>query len=317
MPEVVTLGETMVVFDGVRTGPLRYVETYERHSGGAETNVAVALIRLGHSAGWISRVGDDEFGRYIISFFRGEGVDTSQVKIDPQNPTGVFFRQRWESGENENFYYRKGSAASLLTPEDVDEEYISQAKYLHVTGITPALSSSCLATVEKVLRVAKAKGVKVSFDPNIRLKLWPSEEAAAKTLLKLLEYSDLFFPGIDECEILFDTTNLNHIFSKVEALGVETTVVKLGTKGAVARQGNEQVKADSFQVATVSDTFGAGDAFAAGFLAGQLKGWSLREAVVFANAAGALAVTVKGNVEAFPTFKQVEMFIKGQKKINR
>ncbi|MDK2986759.1 MAG: 2-dehydro-3-deoxygluconokinase, partial [Clostridia bacterium] len=170
MPEVVTLGETMVVFDGVRKGPLRYVETYERHSGGAETNVAVALIRLGHSAGWISRVGDDEFGEYIISFFRGEGVDTSQVKIDPENPTGIFFRQRWENGENENFYYRKGSAASLLGPEDIDEEYISRAKYLHVTGITPALSSSCFAAVEKAVQVAKENKVKVSFDPNIRLK---------------------------------------------------------------------------------------------------------------------------------------------------
>ncbi|WP_207724724.1 PfkB family carbohydrate kinase [Thermanaerosceptrum fracticalcis] len=94
MPEVVTLGETMAVFDGITTGPLRYISTYERHSGGAETNVAVGVVRLGHSAGWISRLGDDEFGKFILNFFRGEGVDVSQVKMDPYNPTGIFSASR-------------------------------------------------------------------------------------------------------------------------------------------------------------------------------------------------------------------------------
>lgn len=316
MPEVVTLGETMAVFDGITTGPLRYISTYERHSGGAETNVAVGVVRLGHSAGWISRLGDDEFGKFILNFFRGEGVDVSQVKMDPYNPTGIFFRQQNEVGESKNFYYRKGSAASFLSVEDLDEAYIKQAKYLHVTGITPALSPSCCETVEKAMEIARKNGVRVSFDPNLRLKLWSKDEAK-KTLLRLMVLADIVLPGIDECQILFDTTNDEEIFKIISSFGADTVVIKLGPEGAVGFKGGEKVVAPGFPVKRVVDPFGAGDAFAAGFLAGQLKNWSFKESLTLANAVGALAVTVKGNVEAMPTLEEAQRFIQGKQDVNR
>lgn len=315
MPELVTIGETMVVFDGEMPGPLSYVSKYERHTGGAETTVAVGVVRLGHSAGWVSRLGNDEFGKYVLKSFRGEGLDVSQVKIDSQNPTGIFFRQHQANGERRNFYYRKGSAASYLCPEDIEEDYIKKAKYLHITGITPALSQSCLKAVEKAMKIAKENGVKVSFDPNLRLKLWGKQEAK-ETILELIRLADIVLPGIEECLVLFDTDDIHALFKLILNMGPEVVVIKTGADGAVGIQGDEIVKVPGFKVKTI-DPFGAGDAFAAGFLAGQLKKWDLKTSITLANALGAMAVTVNGNVEGLPTLEEAHMFISGQNEINR
>ncbi|MEW6624668.1 MAG: sugar kinase [Bacillota bacterium] len=315
LPDLVTIGETMVVFDGSKPGPLSYIESYERHTGGAETTVAVGVVRLGHTAGWISRLGNDEFGKYVLKTFRGEGLDVSQVQLDNYNPTGIFFRQRQANGEIKNFYYRKGSAASCMGPQDIKEEYIKQAKYLHVTGITPALSESCRKAVEYAMKVAKNNGVKVSFDPNLRLKLWTKEDAQ-KTLLELMRLADIVLPGIEECRVLFGTDKVDTLFERITAMGPDTVVIKTGSDGAVGLQKDERVEVPGFRVKIV-DPFGAGDAFAAGFLAGQLKGWNLKKSMVLANALGAMAVTVNGNVEALPTLEEAQMFISGQDGINR
>lgn len=171
MPEVVTLGETMVMMNPVTSGPLQYINQFTKQIGGAESNFAIGVVRLGHTAGWISKLGKDELGKYVLSFIRGEGVDTSRVKFTADAPTGLFFKERRKFGESKVYYYRKGSAASLMGPEDLDPEYISSAKYLHITGITPALSESCHLAVKEAIKIAKNHGVKVCFDPNIRLKL--------------------------------------------------------------------------------------------------------------------------------------------------
>lgn len=315
VPEVVTLGETCVVFEGTCTGLLRYVSSYERHLGGAETNVAVGVVRLGHSAGWISRVGEDEFGHYIISFIRGEGIDVSQVKMDREHPTGLFVRQRSGVGGGQNFNYRKHSAASFLSIEDIDEGYISQARILHVTGITPALSPSCREAVIYAMKLARKHGVKVSLDPNIRLKMW-SENEARETITEMLKYTDFLFPGTEECNLLFGSAELDDVFRKVESLGVQLVVIKLGANGAVARTNAEEAAVEGIRVPVI-DSFAAGDAFAAGFLAGYLNGWKLGDSLVYANAVGALKVTERGNVEAFPTREQVEQFLGGRDAIQR
>src|SRR5919199_2306027 len=140
--DVVSLGETMVLLVAEQPGPLREATTFRRHVAGAESNVAIGVVRLGHSAGWISRVGDDEFGRAVVFRVRGEGVDTSRVVHDPRARTGVFFRERRESGPIEVVYYRADSAASRLAPADLDPEYIGSAPLPHLTGVPPALSAS-------------------------------------------------------------------------------------------------------------------------------------------------------------------------------
>ena len=171
MPECLTLGETMAAFTPDRMGPLRYVQNYGIRVAGAESNTAVGLAKLGVSAAWVSRLGADEFGQYIRNQLRAEGVDCSGVKFDLDHRTGVMFKQT-SSGETSVFYYRADSAASHLDPRDLDEGTIRGCRILHLSGITPVLSESCRRTVEAAIEMAKRNGVKISFDPNIRKKLW-------------------------------------------------------------------------------------------------------------------------------------------------
>ena len=137
---------------------------------GAESNLAIYVNRFGHTSGWISRLGEDEFGHLIQNAVRAEGVDVSQVKFVEGGHSGVMFRQMLPGRETSVFYYRDNSAAVGMQPEDVSEDYLKGAKILHLTGITPILSESCLATVKKAVNIAKSCGCMISFDPNIRKK---------------------------------------------------------------------------------------------------------------------------------------------------
>lgn len=146
--DVPPLGETMVLFTPESMGCLRYETNFSAKVAGAESNVALGLARLGHRRGWMSRLGDDEFGKKILSFIRGEDVEVSEVRLDPSASTGLYFKEMLTEDEIHVQYYRKDSAASRLQSSDLNEEYISQAKFLHLTGITPALSDSCRETVD-------------------------------------------------------------------------------------------------------------------------------------------------------------------------
>jgi 2-dehydro-3-deoxygluconokinase len=326
MPEVITLGETMVLLDPATPGPLRYVHEFTKRMGGAETNFAIGVVRLGHSAGWISRLGDDEFGRFILQTVRGEGVDTSQVRIDPHAPTGLFFKERLGEATGV-YYYRAGSAASRLAPEDIDEAYVRSGRWLHVTGITPALSRTARDAVLRAVAVARAAGLEVSFDPNMRLKLW-SREQAQPVFRALAAQCTVLLPGLDEAEIMLDEppgTLLDHVATeaglwevcaRLHALGPRIVALKLGEAGAAASDGTQIVRARPHQVRVV-DPIGAGDAFAAGLVTGLLEGLSLRQALERANAMGAFALTVPGDWEALPSRAQLEAFLAGAGRVLR
>lgn len=316
MLDVVTFGETMVLMSPEISGPLRYVNRFMKQIGGAESNFAIGIVRLGHKAGWISKLGNDEFGKYIVSFIRGEGVDTSRVKFDSEAPTGVYFKERREWGESKVYYYRKGSAASRLTPMDLDFEYIGSAKYLHITGITPALSESCYQTTKEAIKIAKSKGVKIILDPNIRLKLW-SKERAREVILELASKADIILPGVGEGEILVGENEPERIAEKFLELGIGIVVVKLGKQGAYYATASENEYVAGFHVERAVDTIGAGDGFAAGFVAGLLKGYSLEKAVRLANAVGAIVTTVIGDVEGLPTMDEVLVFMGEKDGIDR
>lgn len=311
MPEVITLGETLVVFDSLKNGPLRYAGQYDCHTGGAETTVAVGVVRQGHTAGWISRLGDDEFGKLILRTFRGEGLDMSHVESDPARPTGIFFRQQAGNGEFKNFYYRKGSAASAMTPEMLDEAYIASCKYFHVSGVTLAISESAAATAERAMELARRNGVKVCLDPNLRLKMWSADEAR-RVLDRLWPLANIALPGAEEGEVLFGSSNPDRIARELQKRGVETVIVKVGKDGAAGYRDGEKIVSPGFPVERVADAFGAGDSFASGVLAGHLKGWSLERTLELANAIGAMAVSAPGNIEALPTYDEVAAFLKGK-----
>ncbi len=308
MMDVVTFGETMVLFTPESTGMMRYAHTYTRKFGGSETNFAIGLARLGHSVGWISRVGDDELGKAMLSFVRGEGVDTSCVRLDPDAPTGIYFKEIRKANEVNVYYYRKGSAASRMTPADLDEAYLAQARYLFVSGITPALSETCREMVFAAIRMAKANGLKVVFDPNLRKKLW-TEEQARETLLAIAAQSDIILPGAAEGEFLFGDNDLEQLGQRFLDLGAKIVVLKLGEKGAHYFTPEENLYVPGFPVEQVVDPVGAGDGFAAGFISGLLDGLSLAESVKRANAVGAIVTMVNGDVEGLPDRSDLQRFM--------
>ena len=315
--DVVTFGESMVVFSANINGPLRHVHTFNKSLGGAESNLASAVAKLNHSVGWFSKVSDDEFGRFVISAIKGEGVDTSRVIIDKERSTGLLFKERYQRSNPNVYYYRKNSAASSLSPEDIDEEYIKSAKILHLTGITPALSISARKAVYKAIEIAKANNVLVSFDPNIRLKLWSIEEAK-EVLVDIASKADIVMPGLDEAELLLGLTDKDEVCDYFLNKEAKIVVVKLGAEGCYIKDKKEGIQVAGYNVSDlIQDTAGAGDGFAAGFLSGCLENLPLKEIGEYANGVGAMATLVQGDMEGYPYYDQLLEFIGKKKGVDR
>lgn len=303
--DVLSIGETMVVFSPKEEGPMRYAYEFSTHIAGAETNTLIGLAKLGIKSGWISQLGNDELGHKILSFVRGEGINVDAVQLNDDASTGLFLKEKINQDQTRVHYYRSGSAASQMTISNINEDYVSQFKYLYITGITPALSESCKETIFHLISVAKILNMKVIFDPNLRLKLW-SEDEARETLLKIISLSDIVLPGISEGEFLFNDRSEETIANQMIELGASTVVVKLGSKGAYYKNNHQDGYAQASKTVKVVDPVGAGDGFAAGFIAGYIKGLSLSEAVEQGCNVGALVTTVKGDVEGLPTLEALE-----------
>lgn len=303
--DVFTFGETMTLFNATSLGPLRYANHFEKTIGGAESNVAIGLARLGHEVSWFSRLGSDEFGLYVRNFIRGEGVDTSRVIFDDLYPTAVFFKERQTSHESNVYYYRSNSAARHIGPEDIDEQWIASAKYLHLTGITPALSKSCEAAVHHAIDIAQRNGVTVVFDPNLRLKLWTQQEAK-KALQSLARRADIVLPGFDEGQLLTNETTPETIADHLLEWGVKGVSIKLGEKGAYFATRETHGYVPSHPIERVVDPIGAGDAFAAGFLSGRLRNWSYEDSTRLATLVASYALTTPGDIEGLPFWSQLQ-----------
>ncbi|WKA60346.1 sugar kinase [Planococcus shenhongbingii] len=306
--DVFTFGESMVLFQPDQMLPLEYVHQFPKKVCGAESNVAIGLTRLGHSVEWFSKLGDDPFGRYIHNFIRGEGVDTSSCLFTHEAPTGLMFKELL-SPENMNvYYYRKGSAASLIELENLNEDSIAQAKILHISGITPALSDNCYRTVMKAIEIAKRNDTRIVFDPNLRLKLW-SAERAKQVFNEIAEHADVILPGLDEGQLMTGKTEVEDVAKALMGANDKTIVIKLGSKGAYFCTQNELAYVEGFPVSRIVDPVGAGDGFAAGIISGILRQEPLQEVVKRANAIGAMVVGVSGDIEGLPTSVAVERFM--------
>ena len=309
MPDVICMGEILVELNAMTRGPLRHVTLFERHAGGAEGNVAIGVSRLGQSSGIITRVGKDEFGQFLLATLKAENVDTSHVLVDGDLQTGIFFIERGYPipDKSSSLYYRHNSAGSKLTTADVDPNYIASAKIFHITGITPALSLSAEEATKAAVRVAKENKVAVSLDTNIRLKLW-SEEDARRTLLPLCEMADIVFTSGPDAKIILGEDEPAAIVRRLHEAGVGTVVVKLGDKGALASSMGETATVPIIPT-TVEDPTGAGDSFAAAFLATRLKGWNVKDSLRAASATAALVVTVRGDFESIPDLNSLQTFL--------
>lgn len=296
--QVTTLGEALAVMDPLSKGPLRHVGLFEKHLGGAEFNVAVGLSRLGHGVGWAGRLGADEFGEEILAFARGEGVDVSRAYLDPVAPTGLYFKEWRAMGQLRVHYYRAGSAASRMRFDGLDVEYLLSGEILHLTGITAALSEGCHDLIDRLISAANERGTTVSFDLNVRWALLEGRDPA-EVLGPLAARADLLFLSRDEAELLLGGGDPGHVREARRDLRAATVVVH-GADGAFAVEEAGVCEMASYPVDVV-DTVGAGDAFVAGYLSGRLRGWNTEECLDLANACGACAVTVPGDLKGLPT----------------
>jgi 2-dehydro-3-deoxygluconokinase len=312
MLDVVTMGETMVAMTAENAGSIKYADRFSKHIAGAESNFAIGITRLGFNAGWISKVGDDPLGDFVEFSVRGEGVDVSQLKRDSDRATGLMIKEILSKDRARVYYYRENSAASAITASDIREDYFKEAKYIHLSGITPALSETARDAFFKILEIAEKHKTKVSFDPNIRQKLWQNKEKMKKVLMKIIKRTDIILPGIEEAEILLGIKEPQKAAKEFYKIMKGIVVLKLGEKGALYYDGNTMEIIPAFEIEEVVDPIGAGDAFAAGLIAGFLKGMKLKNAVELANLVGAYCVTVKGDIEGLPSWKEVEV-IKGNK----
>ncbi|MCT7351161.1 sugar kinase [Streptomyces sp. 15-116A] len=304
--DVVALGESMVTFVPSAPGRLADVPSFDRGIGGAESNTACMLAAAGHSVRWISRVGADAFGDHLVRAIGAYGVDVSSVDRDPARPTGIYFRTAGDraSDAHEVAYYRAGSAASAMTPGNVDVDAALAGRILHLSGITPALSDGCRDLVRALTAPRPARPL-ISFDVNYRAGLWGDRDGS-RTLLDLARAADIVFVGEDEAEEAWGLRGARAVREALPEPGL--LVVKQGRGGAVVLDRDPGDCEDAHGTAThvpaprveVTAAVGAGDAFAAGFLSAALRGLPVRERVRYGHLFAAAALTDPGDLAPPP-----------------
>jgi 2-dehydro-3-deoxygluconokinase len=293
VPDVVTLGEPLVVLLPTEPVGLDEAGSLALTVGGAEANTALLLARLGHSVSYVSRVGDDPFGRRVVAALAREGVDVARVRVDPDAPTGLYLREWLPDGLRRVHYYRIGSAASRLSAADLDEGVCAGARVLLVSGITPALSSSCASAVRRAIALAHAAGALVAMDLNYRPRLW-DPAAARRALAPLLGQVDLLLMSREDSLAILDADG-EAAMRAAAALGPSTVVLKAAEDGSAALVGGAVLRAPAVAVREVVDPVGAGDAFNAGFLSCRLRGGGMADALRAGNELGAAAVASLGD----------------------
>ncbi len=291
---LVTVGEVLAVMNPAEPGPLRHAREFRLTIAGAEANVAIGAARLGTPAAYAGRVGDDEFGRLVAGTLRGEGVDVSGLVVDEAAPTALMVKEHRLPGVVGVNYYRSGSAGSRLCADDLPADLIRAAGMLHVSGITPALSPGAREAVLSAVEVAAEAGVRVAVDVNYRSRLWTAD-LARPVLADLASRADVLFAGEDEAELLTGSPDPEAL----AVLGPSEVVVKRGDQGCVAVCDGRRLTCAARTVRAV-DAVGAGDAFAAGYLADRLAGRDPVDALRTAVTTGAFAVTQHGDWEGLP-----------------
>lgn len=304
MSGVVTLGETMGLFTANSIGALAHVDSFRLGVGGAESNVAIGLSRLGTSSTWIGRVGADEVGDLVRRELQAEGVEL-WVLVDPEAPTGLMIKNRRSGAHTKVLYHRAGSAGSRLSPADVKASLIVGADALHVTGITPALSSSAAAAVDHSIALAHRAGVPVSFDVNHRSALWSAETASA-VYRSIAAQSTIVFAGLDEAAMICEGATAEELAAGIARLGATEVIIKLGDQGCFALIDGVSSHTAAVPVVAV-DTVGAGDAFVAGYLAERALGAAPETRLSTAVQAGAFACLGLGDWESLPTRGDLEL----------
>ncbi|MCD0495332.1 sugar kinase [Achromobacter sp. MY14] len=303
--DIVALGEPLVELnqtqkaDQTHKGQQQYLQGF----GGDTSNAVIAAARQGARCAYLTRVGSDAFGAQFLDLWKTEGVDTSGVQSDDDAHTGLYFVQHGPDGHAFS-YLRRGSAASLMTPALLDSGLIERSRFLHVSGISLAISTSACDTVFAAIERAHAAQTQVSLDSNLRLRLWPVDRARA-ILRETMRQADLFLPSMDDMQHLTGNNDPERTLDWIRDGGATGVVVlKLGKDGSIIDDGKTRTPVAALRVDAV-DATGAGDCFAGSLLARRCQGDSWEDAVRYANVAAALSTLGYGAVDPLPRAEQV------------
>ena len=301
-PAILGLGEPMIEFNQTEPGQRNYLQGF----GGDTSNAIIACARQGAPCGYITRLGDDEFGRMLLGLWQAEAVDTRGVALDPAAHTAVYFVTHGAQGHSFS-YLRRDSAASRMRADDLPRALIEGARYLHVSGISQAISATACDTVQAAISIARAAGVKVAYDTNLRLKLWPIARAR-EVITATISHTDYLLPSLEDLQSICGLDQPHAILDWCFAQGAHNVVLKLGRAGCIAAtaQAREAIKG---QAVHAVDATGAGDCFDGALLARLHAGDSLVAAARYANAAAALTTTGFGAVAPVPRRATVEAFM--------
>lgn len=315
MPDVICFGELLIDFvPTVSNVSLIEAPAFKKAPGGAPANVAVGLARLGVSTGFVGKVGDDAFGHFLVNVLSENQVDVSSMKYSRDARTALAFVSLTASGDREFMFYRHPSADMLFSPDEIDEDYIQAAKIFHFGSLTLIGEPSKSATL-RALEVARDGDLMITYDPNLRLNLWPNESAAKEGILSVWTYTNCIKASEEEIKFLSGESDIVAGARSLWHSNLNLLVVTEAGAGCtfITRELNCHVS--SYKVNPI-DTTGAGDGFVAGLLDGIIKNpgcWEDKETMTeicrFANAVGALTTLERGAIPALPTRQQVEKFI--------
>lgn len=298
MPDLYTFGEAMALFLATDTDSVLTAHTYSRSTAGAEGNVAVGVCRLGLSAHFFTLMGNDQLGSAVLADFAAEGVDVTGVKrVD--SFSSAMIRNPGTTAPVEASYLRKGAAASLMQPEDLDGQLIARSRWLHTTGITCAISTSAAATAAAGLEIARKVGIKKSFDLNIRRKLW-NEEQARRVLEPIARDVDLLIGGEDEYCAVFGTSDPQEALNIAASRNNHLVIMTHGPKALSYSVGGEVTVVHPPQVQSV-DPVGSGDAFTSGVISGLLGGLTIPDAIRQGTISGARVASQFGDWAGLPS----------------
>lgn len=315
MKDVVLIGEAMGLFAANEYGELLEGKSYSRGVAGAEVNVGIGLSRLGFDVSFLTKLGTDSFGEYIYDYLQKENIGTDYVTFDEEHNTGLMLKSKINDGDPQTSYYRKGSAFSTFSIEDVINKInFNDVRLLHVTGIPPALNEVTRGAVYYLMAQAKEAGTFITFDPNLRPSLWKDEKMMIRVMNDLAKYANVILPGIAEGEILTGSSDKEEIADFYLDLGVDYVVIKTGKEGAFTKSKDKStMQVPGFKVEHVIDTVGAGDGFAVGIISGYLDGLNLQEAAERANAIGSIQVQNQSDNEGLPDRKELTKYLKENK----
>ena len=313
MARVLLIGEPIALLIAETVGPLEEVERFTRKLAGAEVNVCFGLARLGHDVKFITRLGKDPFGYYTKTTLEQEGISTELVTFDDEFLTGSMLKGKVLEGDPPIAFYCKGSAASKIAPELIDNIDLTGLDLVHVTGVLPAISVTCRLATKRLMERAREAGIMLSFDPNLRPTLWGDEDLMIKEINELAKLADIVLPGLEEGLTLTGSDDPAKIADFYQNLGAKQVVVKLGAKGAYMRDGSKSQLIPGFEVKNIVDTVGAGDGFATGIVSGIVEGLPFADAVVRGNAIGAIQIGHISDNEALPTREELHAFMESKK----